>query len=464
LKIEAEKYCALDCISLHQVIYKFGEMVFNLFGRNMHHYPTLPSLAFAIFRAKFMSEETIPQLSGKIARDIRNSYTGGSVDMYVPENLDNTDVLGYDVNSLYPSVMHSQAMPIGKPTLFEGDIRAVDPNAFWFFFCKIIAPDNLNEPIIQTHVKIDSLLRTMAPLGQWEDMLFSVEMDNAIKLGYKFEILWGYTFKTGYIFKEYVDTLYNLRLQYPKSDPLNLIAKLLLNSLYGRFGMDDSFSEVSILDQESYLKFERDHAEDIQDRMEIDNKVFIKHRAKSKDINTLLDNASETHNVSIGIASAITAYARIHMSQFKNNPDYILYYTDTDSAYINKPLSEDLVNSKTLGKMKLEHTLKKAIFLSPKMYYLETTDGKVIYKVKGLSHDIKLTLEDFSNLLYKDSFIRKFQTKWFKKLSAGHIEVLDQLYTLKVTENKRKLIFDSNNKLIGTKPYIINENKEIINK
>ena len=29
LKIEAEKYCALDCISLHQVISKFGEMVFD---------------------------------------------------------------------------------------------------------------------------------------------------------------------------------------------------------------------------------------------------------------------------------------------------------------------------------------------------------------------------------------------------------------------------------------------------
>jgi hypothetical protein len=44
------------------------------------------------------------------------------------------------------------------------------------------------------------------------------------------------------------------------------------------------------------------------------------------------------------------------------------------------------------------------------------------------------------------------------------VEVLNQVYTLKVTNNKRKLIYDNNNKLIGTKPYIINENKEIINK
>jgi DNA polymerase elongation subunit (family B) len=125
----------------------------------------------------------------------------------------------------------------------------------------------------------------------------------------------------------------------------------------------------------------------------------------------LLDGHKETHNVSIAIASAITAYARIHMSQFKNNSDYNLYYTDTDSIYIDKPLPVDLVNDKILGKMKLENILKKAIFLAPKVYYLETEDGKVIYKVKGLSHNINLTLDDFTNLLYKDTILQKSQIK-----------------------------------------------------
>jgi hypothetical protein len=136
-----------------------------LFGRSVHHYPTLPSLAFAIFRAKFMKEETIPQLSGKIAKDIRNGYTGGAVDMYIPENPDNTEVFVYDVNSLYPSQMHSQAMPVGKPIYFEGDIRLSDKNAFGFFYCKIKAPDTLNHPIIQTHVKTTNGIRTIALLG-----------------------------------------------------------------------------------------------------------------------------------------------------------------------------------------------------------------------------------------------------------------------------------------------------------
>jgi hypothetical protein len=41
--------------------------------------------------------------------------------------------------------------------------------------------------------------------------------------------------------------------------------------------------------------------------------------------------------------------------------------------------------------------------------------------------------------------------------------VLNEVYTLKVTSNKRKLIYE-NNKLISTVPYIINENKQILNK
>jgi len=45
--------------------------------------------------------------------------------------------------------------------------------------------------------------------------------------------------------------------------------------------------------------------------------------------------------------------------------------------------------------MKLENIINKAVFLAPKVYYLETKDNKVIYKVKGLKHDINLTLQDF---------------------------------------------------------------------
>jgi hypothetical protein len=137
-------------------------MIFSLFGKNIHHYPTLPSLAFAIFRSNFMDEENIPQLSGKIANDIRSGYTGGAVDMYIPEG---ENIKCYDVNSLYPSQMQSQLMPVGNPTFFEGDIRKIDENAFGFFYCKIKAPDDILHPILQTHVKTKNGTRTISPIG-----------------------------------------------------------------------------------------------------------------------------------------------------------------------------------------------------------------------------------------------------------------------------------------------------------
>jgi len=120
-------------------------------------------------------------------------------------------------------------------------------------------------------------------------------------------------------------------------------------------------------------------------------------------------------------------------------------------------------SSSILGKMKLENIIDKAIFLAPKVYYLITETGEHIYKVKGLFHDVELNLSDFENLLSKESFLKKFQTKWRKILTFGHVSTLQELYTLKVTNNKRKLIYE-NGKLIGTVPYIINENKEILNK
>jgi hypothetical protein len=233
--------------------------------------------------------------------------------MYIPKPPKGSKIYCYDVNSLYPYVMSKFDMPIGKPTFFEGNIRVIDPNAFGFFFCEIIAPDNIKHPIIQTHVKINNMTRTMAPTGSWKDMIFSEELYNAEKFRYKFNILWGYTFERKNIFKEYVDTLYNLRLQYSKSDPLNYIAKILLNSLYGRFGMDDNFSEISIIHKDFIDDFENKFLNCIIEKVEL-GEYFMIFYNRIEDIP--VENES-SHNVSVGIATAITAYARIHMSQFK---------------------------------------------------------------------------------------------------------------------------------------------------
>jgi len=454
--IEAIKYCEIDCISLYQIIIKFNSMIFDIFKVNIHKYPTLSSLAFAIFRTHFLKLNTIPSLFGKIANDIRQGYTGGAVDMYQPKPPKGVKIHCYDVNSLYPYVMKEYPMPIGKPTFFEGNIRDINPNAFGFFYCEIIAPDNIKHPIIQTHVMTNGGLRTIAPIGIWEDMIFSEELYNAEKYGYKFKILWGYTFDKGFIFKDYVNILYQFRLQYPKSDPMNYLAKILLNSLYGRFGMDDNFPNIDVIHKDFYPDFENKFIDNIINSQDIGDYKLVKYKKPENHI----ENEEATHNVSIAIASAITAYARIHMSQFKNNPKINLYYSDTDSIYTDSDIDESFISNKILGKLKLENTCKKAIFLAPKVYCLETINEETIYKVKGLKHEIELNMNDFRQLLNKDSFIEKDQIKWSRSFSKAQIELLNQVYTLKVTDNKRQLIY-KNNKLIGTKAYKIDHNKDI---
>jgi hypothetical protein len=314
IRNEAVKYCEIDCISLYQVIYKFNDMIFKYFTVNIHRFPTLPSLAFGIFRSNFMIENTIPQITDKIAKDIRKGYTGGSCEVYIPQSKPGKKMKCFDVNSLYPSQMFSRVMPVGFPTYFEGDIRTVNPNAFGFFYCDIIAPDDIKHPILQTHVKTNNGTRTIAPIGTWEDMLFSVEMDNALNYGYKINVLWGYTFEKENVFKDYVDYLWNIRSEYSSSHPMNYIAKLLLNSLYGRFGMDDNFMNIDIIHKDYYSDFENKYLDLIEDKINLDDYFMVFYRSEEPGDKSDIG----THNVSISIAAAITAYSRIHMSQFKN--------------------------------------------------------------------------------------------------------------------------------------------------
>lgn len=315
-------------------------------------------------------------------------------------------------------------MPVGKPNYFQGDISKFKADAFGFFYCNITCPDNLQHPILQTHVSTPNGLRTMAALGSYSDWIFSEEMHNAEKYGYKFEILNGYTFDKGFIFTDFINELYDIRTKYDKSNPMNFISKILMNSQYGKYGMDDNFGNIKIMDKIEFNKFTIDTTNIITNIIEIDDKYLVQYINNNKVDKTLLDNGSETHNINIAIAAATTAYARIFMSQFKNNVNYKIYYSDTDSIFINKGLNESLVSNTELGKLKLEYVIKKAVFLAPKVYCLITESDRFIYKVKGLSHNINLSLNDYETLLAKDSKLEINQEKWFRTLSQDVITII----------------------------------------
>jgi len=460
-KDEAIKYCKLDCKTLHKILVKFNELIFSHFKININKSLTLPSLAMKIYKNHFMPKDSIYQILGDVEKAIRQSYSGGAVDVYIPHNrisafLGNIkssfkQLFYYDVNSLYPTVMAKHLMPIGKPTIFEGNIRLVEPDAYGFFYCKITSPDKLEHPILQRRIKTSDGLRTIAGLGTWNGWISSLEVDNAIKYGYQFEILKGYQFEQGDLFSGYVNRMYELRSLYPKTHAMNLIAKLLMNSLYGKFGMKMDRTEVSIYDYSTdkgrlHFKDMLDNlGETVQDYIQIDNHYLIVR-------NTLLSlkyNEKEDmyhgQDINIAIASAITGGARVHMSVFKNNSNFNLYYSDTDSIVIDQPINPDFIRNR-LGQLKLEHLIKKAVFIAPKVYGLVDVDGTEVIKIKGITKKVAadINFEDLEFLLIQDTKRTFTQEKWFKNLIEGEISISDVLYNLKVTTNKRRAVYVDN--------------------
>jgi hypothetical protein len=72
-----------------------------------------------------------------------------------------------------------------------------------------------------------------------------------------------------------------------------------------------------------------------------------------------------------------------------------------------------------------------------------------------------LNYNDFKNLLNKNFIVKKYHKKWIRNLSESKINIIAQIYSIKVTDNKRLLIYDNNNKLISTENYKIDKNKSI---
>jgi DNA polymerase type B, organellar and viral len=244
-------YCINDCKALALIIYKFSELIFNVFKMNVHDYPTISSLALAIFRTHFLKSDTmIPKISGQIYKDISQAYTGGHVDVY--KLYSNEETHSYDIVSLYPTVMLNNEFPVGKITHFIGNILSEKLNfnldfllkRHAFVKCDIFVDKSLNKPVYQTHIMLNRQKRTLCATGtflnQWiyvpELIKYQLLTNNKIRI-IEDSIKEGYLFESKKLFSSYIDPLFKLKNSVSKSDPKYRICKLLLNSLYGRFGL-----------------------------------------------------------------------------------------------------------------------------------------------------------------------------------------------------------------------------------
>jgi hypothetical protein len=450
MKEQAIKYCIADCVALFEVITIFHKEVYDLFKIDISKTPTLPSLAFRIFRTYYLGKYKIPIIKNKLFEDLSKAYYGGHVDMYIPEIQKGQLIRHYDVNSLYPSAMKNFKSPTKLLAHFIGDIENI-------LGYKSINPLKVDKyvGVLKVKVTAPSILHPLLPhkvnnttiygQGQWIGWYYSEELLNAMKFGYKFEVLAGYIFETADIFSTYVDKMYQMKAESPKESPNYLISKLLMNSLYGRFGMSPVKSSHYIVDSKFYDEIIQEKGiENINEIIELNNKTLM----------NINDAFVTDSNINIAIALAVTANARVAMSKFKNNPTLTgkLYYTDTDSIFIEKELPKYMVNETIIGMMKLEHVLNNFISLGPKVYGGITIDGKEFTKVKGFKENISFSTLKF--LLFDNKNIILKQNKWFKSLTNAMITIKPSDYRLTPNNNKRELIYKSH-KLIGTRNKVI---------
>jgi len=151
----------------------------------------------------------------------------------------------------------------------------------------------------------------------------------------------------------------------------------------------------------------------------------------------------------------VTSYSTIIINQYKLEVLKLgldIFYSDTDSLVLKGTLPESMVDSATLGKLKLEYKFKEGRFIRPKVYYLELEDGTIISKGKAFSG--KLTKAQYLALLNGKSIDLKV-TKWTRSLKNSKVQILRNTpYQLNFIFNKRQRILQEG-VWVNTAPLIL---------
>lgn len=330
---------------------------------------------------------------------IRKSYRGGWC--YLVKGKENkiyTNGTTADVNSLYPSMMHSMSgnrYPVGKPMFWSGNFipdKALQSNMY--FFIRIKTKFYLKTgklPFIQ--IKGNMLYKGTESLqtsdvfdkasGKYYDKYIDIygnTCDTRVELTLTmtdyflilehyelvdFEILDGcYFYSEIGIFDEYIDKYAKIKMT--SKGARRTLAKLFLNNLYGKM--------ASSTDSSFKLAYVKD-----------DNSIgFINITAKDKEAGY------------IPVGSAITSYARnftIRAAQanYHGIEEHGFIYADTDSIHCDLPpeqITGIKVHETDFCAWKLESCWDKAIFTRQKTY-IEHVTHEDLQKIEEPYNNIK---------------------------------------------------------------------------
>ena len=316
-----------------------------------------------------------PELNYEVDKDMRKAYRGGFTylnPIYKEKDVGEGVVL--DVNSLYPSVMYKEPMPIGEPLFYEG--AYVDDKVYPLYIQCIscafeIKPGKIptiqvkktkyfldNEYLESSNGEIISLVLSSVDLKLFLEQYDTFEL--------KYECGWKFKAMNG-IFTEYIDKWIKVKNEstITGNKGMRSLAKLMLNSLYGKFA-----TSMDVQSKEPYIE-----------------DGIVKYKLGEK---------GTKKGLYLPLGIFVTSYARnktIRTSQAIKDYSIKKYgidkycYSDTDSIHTTLSIEELKqfceIDDVELGKWKHESTFSKARFVRQKCY-LEMINDEVKITCAGM--------------------------------------------------------------------------------
>ena len=314
-------------------------------------------------------------LDFKLDEELRKAYKGGFT--YLNEKWKEKDTgegITLDVNSLYPSVM-LKMLPFGEPKHYKGKYK--NDKVYPLYIQKITCCFKLKEnkiPTIQIKNSYSYLPNEYIRDSNGEiEVLILTSVDLKLFLEqyevYDLKYIEGWKFKaiTG-IFTDYITKWTNRKIQAGKegNKGQRQLAKLMLNSLYGKFATSMNIQEkICYLGEDNIVHYRLSEAE-VKDGLYVPIACFITAYARDKTIRT---------------SQAITDYSLQKYGEDK----YI--YSDTDSISTTLTIDEVKqfceIDDFELGKWAHENTFENAKFIRQKTY-LKLIDNKIHITCAGM--------------------------------------------------------------------------------